>query len=79
VGWASPRRQCHICWLATQPRIGIGQHLVVQDAEEWLVFEAFVECMLVLSLRPEQSMILDTAGSVRAPRPMRSSAGFSMQ
>ena len=47
-------------WLATQPTIGIGQHLVIQDAVEWLVFEAFVQCLLVLSLRPGQSMILDT-------------------
>jgi hypothetical protein len=45
---------------ATQPTVGIGQCLIFQDVEEWLVFEAFVERMLVLSLRPGQSMILDT-------------------
>jgi len=47
-------------WLATQLMIGIGQRLVIQDPVEWLVFEAFVERVLVLSLRPGQSMILDT-------------------
>ena len=47
-------------WLATQLMIGIGQRLVIQDAVEWLVFEAFVERLLVLSLRSGQSMILDT-------------------
>jgi hypothetical protein len=30
------------------------------DAVAWLVFEAFVERLLVLSLRPGQSMILET-------------------
>jgi hypothetical protein len=47
-------------WLAMQPTIGIGQRLAIQDAVEWQVFEAFVERLLVLSLRPGQSMILDT-------------------
>jgi hypothetical protein len=32
-----------VSWLATQPTIGIGQRLVIQDALERLVFEAFVE------------------------------------
>ena len=52
VSWGASRRRRHISWLATQPAIGIGQRLVIQDAVEWLVFEAFVERMLVLSLRP---------------------------
>ncbi len=34
--------------------------MAIQDVEEWLVFEAFVVRMLVLSLRPGQSMIPDT-------------------
>jgi hypothetical protein len=46
--------------LAMQPTIRLGQRLVFQDAVEWLVFEAFVERLLVLSRRPGQSMILDT-------------------
>jgi hypothetical protein len=32
-----------VSWLATQRTIGIGQRLVIQDAVERLVFEAFVE------------------------------------
>ena len=60
MGWGAPRRRRHISWLATRPTIGIGQPLVVQDAVEWLVFEAFVERLFVLSLQPGQSMILDT-------------------
>jgi hypothetical protein len=60
VGWGAPRRRRHTSWLVTQPTIGIGQRLVIQDAVEWLVFEAFLERSLVLSLRPGQSMILDT-------------------
>jgi hypothetical protein len=39
-------------WLATQPTIETVQRLIIQDVEEWLVFEAFGERMLVLSLRP---------------------------
>jgi hypothetical protein len=60
VGWGASRRRRHISWLATQPTIGIDQRLVIQDAVEWLMFEAFVERLLVLRLRPGQSMILDT-------------------
>jgi hypothetical protein len=60
VGWGTPSRRRHISWLAAQPTIGIGHRLVIQDAEEWLLFEAFVERLLVLSLRPGQSLILDT-------------------
>ena len=60
MDWGAPRRRRHISWLATRPKIGIGQRLATQDAVKWLVFEAFVERMLVLGLRPGQSMILDT-------------------
>jgi hypothetical protein len=45
-------RRRHMSWLATRPRIGIGQRLVIQDAVAWLVFEAFVERLLCLACGP---------------------------
>jgi transposase len=48
-----------ISWLATLTPTGIGESLLVRGAVDRLVFEAFVERVLVPSLRPGQIIILD--------------------
>ena len=48
-----------ISWLATLTPAGIGESLLVRGAIDRLVFEAFVERVLVPTLRPGQSIVLD--------------------
>ena len=48
-----------VSWLATLTPTGIGERLLVRGAVDRLVFEAFVERVLVPSLRPGQIIILD--------------------
>lgn len=48
-----------ISWLATLTPAGIGESLLVRGAVDRLVFEAFVERVLVPTLRPGQSIVLD--------------------
>ena len=50
-----------ISWLATLTPTGIGESLLVRGAVDRLVFEAFVERVLVPSLRPGQIIILFSA------------------
>jgi transposase len=49
-----------ISWLATLTATGLGESLLVRGAVDRLVFEAFVDRVLVPSLRPGQIVVLDT-------------------
>jgi len=53
------RRREAISWLATLTVHGLGESLLVRGAVDRLVFEAFVERVLVPTLRPGQIVILD--------------------
>jgi hypothetical protein len=48
-----------ISWLATLTTSGLGESRLVRGAVDRLVFEAFVERVLVPTLRPGQIVILD--------------------
>jgi transposase len=48
-----------ISWLATLTATGLGEGLLVRGAVDRLVFEAFVQRVLVPSLRPGQIVVLD--------------------
>jgi hypothetical protein len=48
-----------ISWLATLTPTGLGESLLVRGAVDRLVFEAFVQRVLVPSLRPGQIVVLD--------------------
>jgi hypothetical protein len=48
-----------ISWLATLTPTGLGESLLVRGAVDRLVFEAFVQRVLVPTLRPGQIVILD--------------------
>src|SRR5215212_10796630 len=59
VGRIPRGRREAISWLATLTPTGIGESLLVRGAVDRLVFEAFVERVLVPSLRPGQVVVLD--------------------
>lgn len=48
-----------ISWLATLTATGLGESLLVRGAVDRLVFEAFVQRVLVPSLHPGQIVVLD--------------------
>jgi transposase len=49
----------HIAWLATLTATGLGESLVVDGPVDGRVFTAFVERVLLPSLRPGQLVVLD--------------------
>lgn len=59
VGRIPRGRREAISWLATLTTQGIGESLLVRGAVDRLVFEAFVERVLVPRLRPGQIVVLD--------------------
>ena len=59
VGHVPRGKRPHITWLATLTPAGIGESVVVPGAVDRQVFEAFVERLLVPSLRPGQVVLLD--------------------
>ncbi len=59
VGRIPRGRREAISWVATLTTQGIGESLVVRGAVDRLIFEAFVERVLVPSLRPGQIVVLD--------------------
>lgn len=59
VGPVPRGQRPHIAWLATLTTEGIGESLLVKGTIDGRVFEAFVERVLVPSLRPGQIVILD--------------------
>jgi transposase len=58
----------HISWLATLTSTGLGESLVVQGAVDQPIFEAFIERVLVPSLRPGQVVVLDTRKVHESPK-----------
>jgi transposase len=59
VGRIPRGKRPHIAWLATLTATGIGESLVVNGTVDSTVFVAFVERVLVPSLRPGQIVVLD--------------------
>ena len=69
VGRVPRGKRPHIAWLATLSLAGMGESLVVDGPVDGRVFAAFVERVLVPSLRPGQIVVLDNLSvhkSVRA-------------
>jgi transposase len=59
VGRIPRGKRPHIAWLATLSATGMGESLVVDGPVDGRVFVAFVERLLVPSLRPGQIGVLD--------------------
>src|SRR5215203_2547363 len=68
VGRIPRGRREAISWLATLTPSGIGESLLVRGAVDRLVFEAFVERVLVPSLRPGQIVVLDNLSVHKSAR-----------
>jgi transposase len=68
IGRVPRGRREAISWLATLPTRGIGESLLVRGAVDRLVFEAFVERVLVPSLRPGQIVIWDNLSVHKSAR-----------
>ena len=59
VGYVPRGQRPHLAWLATLTSRGLGESLLVRGTIDQRVFAAFVERVLVPSLRPGQIVILD--------------------
>src|SRR5215203_99425 len=68
VGRVPRGRREAISWLATLTTRGIGESLLVRGAVDRPVFEAFVEWVLVPSLRPGQIVVLDNLSVHKSAR-----------
>lgn len=68
IGRVPRGRREAISWLATLTTRGIGESLLVRGAVDRLVFEAFVERVLVPSLRPGQIVVLDNLAVHKSAR-----------
>jgi transposase len=68
VGRVPRGRREAISWLATLTPSGVGESLLVRGAVDRLVFEAFVERVLVPSLRPGQIVVLDNLSVHKSAR-----------
>ena len=68
VGRIPRGRREAISWLATLTLGGIGESLLVRGAVDRHVFEAFVERVLVPSLRPGQIVVLDNLSVHKSAR-----------
>lgn len=68
VGRVPRGRREAISWLATLTPHGIGVSLLVRGAVDRLVFEAFVERVLVPGLRPGQIVVLDNLSVHKSAR-----------
>lgn len=78
VGRVPRGRREAISWLATLTTRGIGESLLVRGAVDRLVFEAFVERVLVPNLQPGQILVLDNLSvhkSARARQLIESAGG----
>ena len=80
VGRVPRGRREAISWLATLTTRGIGESLLVRGAVDRPVFEAFVEWVLVPSLRPGQIVILNIAMSaLLVCRPYRRASSIGLR
>lgn len=68
VGRVPRGRREAISWLATLTTRGIGESLLVRGAIDRPVFDAFVERVLVPSLRPGQIVVLDNLSVHKSAR-----------
>ncbi len=68
VGTVPRGRREAISWLATLSPAGIGESLLVRGAVDRLVFDAFVDRVLVPSLRPGQIVVLDNLSVHKSAR-----------
>jgi transposase len=68
VGRVPRGKRPHIAWLATLSLAGMGESLVVDGPVDGRVFAAFVERVLVPSLRPGQIVVLDNLNVHKSAR-----------
>jgi transposase len=68
VGRVPRGRREAISWLATLTTRGIGESLLVRGAVDRLVFETFVERVLVPSLQPGHIVVLDNLSVPKSAR-----------
>ena len=68
VGRVPRGRREHVSWLATLTPLGVGPSLVVPGAVDRAAFDAFVERLLVPSLRPGQAVVLDNLSVHKSAR-----------
>ena len=61
-------RREHVSWLATLTPLGVGESLLVPGAVDRDAFDAFVERLLVPSLRPGQLVLLDNLSVHKSAR-----------
>ena len=67
VGRVPRGRREAVSWLATLTPVGIGEGLLVPGAVDRAAFDAFVERLLVPSLRPGQVVVLDNLSVHKSP------------
>ena len=68
VGRVPRGRREHVSWLATLTPRGVGESLLIPGAVDRAAFEAFVERVLVPSLRPGQVVVLDNLSVHKSAR-----------
>jgi transposase len=68
VGPVPRGRREHVSWLATLTPLGIGPSVLVPGAVDRAAFEAFVERLLVPTLRPGQLVVLDNLSVHKSAR-----------
>lgn len=68
VGHIPRGKRPHIAWLATLTAAGLGESLVVDGPVDGRVFDAFVERVLLPSLRPGQIVVLDNLNVHKSAR-----------
>ena len=71
VGRVPRGRREHVSWLATLTPTGLGESLLVPGAVDRAAFDAFVERLLVPSLRPGQVVVLDNLSVHKSPAARR--------
>ncbi len=71
VGRVPRGRREHVSWLATLTPAGVGESVLVPGAVDRAAFDAFVEQVLVPSLRPGQVVVLDNLSVHKSPAARR--------
>ena len=71
VGRVPRGRREHVSWLATLTPTGVGESVLVPGAVDRAAFDAFVEQVLVPSLRPGHVVVLDNLSVHKSPRARR--------
>jgi len=71
VGRVPRGRREHVSWLATLTPAGVGESRLVPGAVDRAAFDAFVQRLLVPSLRPGQVVVLDNLSVHKSPAARR--------